>query len=207
MSMNFKFKIKIKKIFRLIKKYNFKKILFALTFIVVIYILMTVSLRFIGLEKAQTWIRNTGNWAPILFILLCTMSLILAPLSGSSLFIAGGALFGKEFAFILSFIASIIGCSINFWISKKFGRPVVCRFLGKKNLGELDKFISRLRSRRSILYITFIMPLSQDIVSYAVGLTKIKYTHFLISLSFSATAVVAGYIYIGSSLLEVLISD
>ncbi|MDJ0693900.1 MAG: VTT domain-containing protein [Mastigocoleus sp. MO_167.B18] len=168
---------------------------------------MTFGLKFIGLEKAQIWIENTGNWAPILFVVLCIISLILAPLSGSSLFIAGGALFGKEFAFILSFIALIIGCSINFWISKKFGRPVVCRLLGKKNLEELDKFISRLKSRHSILYITFIMPLSQDIVSYAVGLTKIRYAHFLLSLILSATVVVAGYIYIGSSLLEVLISN
>ncbi|KST65329.1 TVP38/TMEM64 family protein [Mastigocoleus testarum] len=203
--MNFKFKIK--KIFRLIKKSNFKKILFPIIFAVFIYILITVGLKFIGLERAQIWIKNTGNWAPILFVILCIMSLVLAPLSGSSLFITGGTLFGKEFAFILSFVASIIGCSINFWISKKFGRRVVCHFLGKNNLGELDKFISRLRSRHSILYITFIMPLSQDIVSYAVGLTKIKYTHFLISLIFSATVVVGGYIYIGSSLLEVLISN
>ena len=182
-----------------------KKILLAILCAVIIYIVMTLVLKIVGLENAQNWIKKTGNWAPLVFVILCAISLIFAPLSGSSLFVAGGALFGKESAFILSFIASIIGCSTNFWISKKFGRRVVVRLLGEDNLEALDKFISRLKSRRSILYMIFIMPLSQDIVSYAVGLTKIKYTHFLISLILSATVVVAAYIYIGTSLLEALI--
>lgn len=184
---------------------NFKKILLAILCAVTLYIFMALIFKLIGIENAQNWIKKTGNWAPIVFVVLCSISLVFAPLSGSSLFVAGGALFGKESAFVLSFIASIFGCSINFWISKKFGRPVVSRFLGQENLEELDKFISKLKSRRSILYMIFIMPLSQDIVSYAVGLTKIKYTHFLISLILSATVVVAGYIYIGTSLLEAFI--
>lgn len=189
------------------KKSNFKKILLAIICAVIIYVSIALIFKSVGLERAQNWIKATGVWAPIIFIILCAISLIFAPLSGSSLFVAGGALFGKELAFILSFLASIIGCSTNFWISKKFGRRVAARLLGEDNLEKLDKLISKLKSRRSILYMIFIMPLSQDIVSYAVGLTKIKYTHFLISLIFSATMVVGGYIYIGTSLLETLISN
>lgn len=184
---------------------NLKKALLAILCAVIIYICMALIFNFIGLENAKNWISKAGVWAPVVFIALCAISLVFAPLSGSSLFVAGGALFGKEAGFILSFIASIIGCSTNFWISKKFGRRVVYRLLGKDNLEELDRFISKLKSRRSILYMIFIMPLSQDIVSYAVGLTKVKYTHFLISLILSATFVVAGYIYIGTSFLEALI--
>ena len=189
------------------RKSNLKKILLAIICAVIIYISMALIFKSVGLENVQNWIKTTGVWAPIIFVILCAISLVFAPLSGSSLFVVGGALFGKELAFILSFIASIIGCSTNFWISKKFGRRVAIRLLGEDNLEELDKLISKLKSRRSILYLIFIMPLSQDIVSYAVGLTKIKYTHFLISLIFSTTAVVGGYIYIGTNLLEALISN
>jgi uncharacterized membrane protein YdjX (TVP38/TMEM64 family) len=182
-----------------------KKVLLALLFIAVIYALMALALRAIGLENAQNFIRRTGAWAPLIFVALCSLSLILAPLSGSSLFVAGGALFGKETGFILSYVATLIGCSTNYWISRKLGREVASRFIGKKNLDELDGFINRLKSQQSIFYIILIMPLSQDIVSYAVGLTKIKYSHFLIALIISGTAIVAAYIYLGSSLLEALI--
>jgi uncharacterized membrane protein YdjX (TVP38/TMEM64 family) len=182
-----------------------KKVFLALLFITVIYALMALALRAIGLENAQSFIKRTGAWAPLIFVALCSLSLIIAPLSGSSLFVAGGALFGKETGFILSYVATLIGCSTNYWISRKLGREVASRFIGKKNLDELDSFINRLKSHRSIFYIILIMPLSQDIVSYAVGLTKIKYSHFLISLVISGAGIVAAYIYLGSSLLEALI--
>jgi uncharacterized membrane protein YdjX (TVP38/TMEM64 family) len=166
---------------------------------------MALALQTIGLDNAQFLVKKTGIWAPVVFVVLCAVSLILAPLSGSSFFVVGGTLFGKHDAFLLSYLASIIGCSANFWISRKFGRKVAERFIGKANLDELDTFINKLKSSRSILYMTVIMPFSQDIVSYAIGLTKIKYTYFLIALILSSTIVISGYVYIGSSVLELLI--
>ncbi|MEM7556208.1 MAG: VTT domain-containing protein, partial [Cyanobacteria bacterium P01_A01_bin.84] len=159
----------------------------------------------IGLENAQEFIKKTGIWAPVVFIFLCALSLIVAPLSGSSIFITGGALFGKQVGFILSFIGTLIGCSTNFWISRKLGRKIVNRFVGENNLSDLDRFIDTINNSRSILYMIIIMPISQDIISYAIGLTKIKYWNFLIALIISATVVISGYIYIGTSLLERLI--
>ncbi|NJO57942.1 MAG: TVP38/TMEM64 family protein [Richelia sp. RM2_1_2] len=186
---------------------NLKKILLATFFVIILYLIMAFALQTIGLDNAQQFIQETGVLAPIVFIALCAVSLILAPLSGSSLFVVGGTLFGKHNAFLLSYIATLIGCSANFWISRKFGRKVAQRFIGKANLDELDRFIDRLKSNRSIFYIIIIMPLSQDIISYAIGLTKIKYTHFLIALILSSTIIISGYVYIGSSILEMLIQS
>ena len=186
---------------------NLRKVLLAFFLVAFLYIMMAFALQTIGLENAQTFIQNTGILAPIVFIALCAGSLIIAPLSGSSLFVVGGTLFDKDNAFLLSYIATLIGCSANFWISRKLGRKVAQRFIGKANLDELDKFIQKFKSHRSILYMIIIMPISQDIVSYAIGLTRIKYTHFLIALILSSTIVIYGYVYIGSSFLEVLIQS
>ncbi|BAY84207.1 hypothetical protein NIES267_37030 [Calothrix parasitica NIES-267] len=182
-----------------------KNILLAICIVTILYLTMALALQTIGLDNAQMFIKQTGVWAPIVFIFLCAVSLMIAPLSGSSLFVVGGTLFGKHDAFLFSYIASIIGCSVNFWISRRLGRKVAQRFIGKANLEELDKFIGKLKSSRSILYMILIMPFSQDIVSYAIGLTKIKYTYFLIALILSSTIVIGGYVYIGSSLLELFV--
>lgn len=182
-----------------------QKILLAISFVVIFYLILALALQTIGLDNAQLLVKQTGVWAPIVFVALCAASLIVAPLSGSSLFVVGGTLFGQHNAFLLSYIASLIGCSANFWISRKLGRNVAQRFIGKANLEELDKFIHKLKGSRSILYMVIIMPFSQDIVSYAIGLTKIKYTYFLIALILSSTIVIAGYVYIGSSVLELLV--
>lgn len=182
-----------------------RKVLLALLFVAAVYAAMAIVLRWIGLENAQEFVRRTGAWSPIIFVVLCSASLIIAPLSGSSLFVVGGALFGKEMGWLLSYIASLIGCSINFWISRRWGRKVVSRFIGKRNLDELDKFTQRFKSHHEILYIMAMMPLSQDIVSYAVGLTQTRYATFFVALALSTIAIVAAYIYLGTSLLESLI--
>lgn len=171
----------------------------------ILYAVMILLLRLVGLENAQQWIQRSGNWAPIVFVLLCAASLIVAPLSGSSLFIVGGALFGKDIAYGLSLLASILGCSTNFWISRKLGRSVVSHLVGQGSLKELDKFTGRLKGNRGIFYLTLIMPLSQDIVSYAAGLTPLSYSRFLIALILSGVVIIAAYIYLGTSLLEVFL--
>ena len=179
-----------------------QKILFALLVMVAFYGAMAVVLKAIGLENAQNSVKQAGIWAPVFFVLLSAASLIIAPLSGSSLFILGGALFGKGAAYLLSYLATLLGCSANFWISRKFGRRVAAWFIGRDELNALDKFTQRLGNRRGVVYITLLMPLGQDLVSYAVGLTKVRYRNFAIALAISSAFVVAAYIYLGTGLLE-----
>jgi uncharacterized membrane protein YdjX (TVP38/TMEM64 family) len=184
-----------------------KKILLAIAVLVATYAVMVLLLRAIGMENVHQMIHQTGIWAPIIFVILCAFSLVIAPLSGSSLYIVGGALFGKEVGFLLGLLATILGCSINFWISRKLGRKVASRFIGESHLDELDKFIQEIKSHHSIFYIALVMPLAQDMVSYAIGLTKVKYSHFLIALVISGMGIVAAYIYLGTSLLESLVGQ
>lgn len=182
-----------------------KRLLLLLLGFITLYGAMVLLLRWIGLENAQQLVQRSGHWAPLLFILCCAFSLIIAPLSGSSLFIAGGAIFGKQMGFLLSLIATVLGCSANFWISKKFGRGAVARLIGKASLAELDQYTGRVTGNRGLFYLTLLMPLSQDIVSYAAGLTPISYSRFAIALILSGTVIVSAYIYLGSSLLEALL--
>jgi uncharacterized membrane protein YdjX (TVP38/TMEM64 family) len=179
-----------------------KKLLFALGLFGATYGLMVIALQQLGLENIHLWIQSMGIFAPIVFILLNIVSLVIAPLSGSSLFVLGGLLFGKELAFWLSWSASIAGCSLNFWISRHWGRSVAVRLIGNKELAQLDNLMGRIKDHHSIFYMIALMPLSQDIVSYAVGLTKVKYSSFLIALVISSAAIVATYIYLGTNAIE-----
>lgn len=182
-----------------------RKLLLALLVLASTYVIMALALRAIGLENAHRLIAQAGPLAPLIFIPLCAVSLIVAPLSGSSLYVLGGALFGKGYGFVLSLIATQIGCNANFWISRKFGRKVAARFIGHSHMDELDQMIQRIKSHHSIFYMAVIMPLSQDVVSYAAGLTKLRYRDFFLALAISAPVIVGAYIFLGTSLLEALV--
>lgn len=170
-----------------------------------LYLLLAIALKILGLDNIHRWIAQTGAWAPVVFFSLCTLSLVIAPLSGSSIFIAGGILFGKDLGFLLSWLATILGCSLNFWISRRLGRSIAARLIGKRDLDQFDGFLQKLRAQHSIFYIILLMPLSQDLVSYAVGLTKVPYWQFLIALAVSGLVVVGTYVYLGTGLLEWLL--
>lgn len=182
-----------------------KKILIAVLLFVSFYGLAIVILRAIGLENLQGAIQHLGIWAPVAFVLLCTVSMILAPLSSSSVFVTGGVLFGQQIGFLLSLLASVIGCCVNFWISRKLGRRVAARFIGHSSLDDLDRFTQRLNSHHGIMFMILVLPISQDLLSYAVGLTKVKFWKFFVALVISGIAVVGAYVYLGSGLLEALL--
>lgn len=182
-----------------------KKLLIPTLMFISFYALAVLSLRAIGLENLHSAIQQLGMWAPIAFVSLCTFSMILAPLSSSSVFITGGVLFGQQIGFLLSLLASVMGCCVNFWISRKLGRKVAARFIGKDSLEDLDRFTNRLNSQQGIFLMILVMPISQDLISYAVGLTKVKFWKFFVALVVSGIVVVGAYVYFGSGILEALI--
>lgn len=184
---------------------KFKKLLVTILLLIGFYGIAVLLLRAIGLENLQNAIQQLGIWAPLAFVLLCSISMILAPLSSSSVFVTGGVLFGQQIGFVLSFLASVIGCCINFWISRKLGRKVAARFIGRNSLDDLDRFTNRLNSHHGILFMILVLPISQDLLSYAVGLTRVKFWQFFVALVISGMVVVGAYVYFGSSLLKVLI--
>ncbi|MEN9227504.1 MAG: VTT domain-containing protein [Gloeomargarita sp. HHBFW_bins_205] len=181
------------------------RVLGAVAVVLAFYALAALVLRWIGLELTQEWLARFGWSARLVFVGLSAGSLILAPLSGSSLYILGGTLFGQHQAFVLSWIATLIGCSVNFWIARCWGRRLVVRLVGHHQVAALDRWLADLQTHHSIFYMFLVMHLSQDIVSYALGLTRIPYRDFFIALSLSAATIVGFFIYLGSGVLNWLV--
>ncbi|WP_247217455.1 VTT domain-containing protein [Synechococcus sp. C9] len=182
------------------------RILGALLVVVGFYALAVIVLRWLGgVAPVQAWLAQFGIFSWLVFIFLSAGSLILAPLSGSSLYVVGGTLFGQNLAFVLSVVATLLGCSVNFWLGRCWGRRLVTRLVGAQQVETLDRWFQDLQAHHSIFYMFLVMHLSQDIVSYALGLTRIPYRDFAIALSFSAFTIVGFYIYLGSGILNWLV--
>ncbi|MCS7030339.1 MAG: VTT domain-containing protein [Gloeomargarita sp. SKYG116] len=181
------------------------RVLGAVAVVVAFYALSALALRWVGLAPTQEWLAQFGWFSRLVFIALSAGSLIVAPLSGSSLYILGGTLFGQHQAYWLSWVATLVGCSVNFWIARCWGRRVVVRLVGPGHVDALDRWFADLETHHSIFYMFLVMHLSQDIVSYALGLTRIPYRNFFIALSLSALTVVGFFIYLGSSVLNWLV--
>lgn len=150
----------------------------------------------ISQEQIQSFVESAGPWAPLVYILTHQFSYLLAPVSGYPFLIVGFYLFGDT-TIIYSYFVHMIGSSLNFWIAKRWGRPIVKKLAGDKSLTQIDKLTKEYGIGTLFVMRLFLVGLG-DFISYAYGLTPIKYKAFI---GISAVAIIPGHIlwYFASS--------
>lgn len=154
-----------------------KKILPFLGTAIVFLIIFLLSTT-IPQEQIETFLKTTGVFAPIIFILFSLISYIIAPLSGTPILFVGYQLFGSSVV-LLSTIATFISFTTNFWLARAYGRPLVTKLVGKHSMKNVDKLITNYGLVTLTIFRIFQGSI-HDFVSYASGLTSIKFTPYLI---------------------------
>lgn len=162
----------------------FLKLNWKLQLITLLVILISVVIYFLGKqipqESIQNFIKQFGPWGPIIFIIVGLIPYVIAPISGIPGLIAGYYLFGPTTIFYLYPIA-LLGFSINFLISRKFGRPFLARFLDKKSFKTIDQ-LAKDHGVLTLVALRVFQGGLGDYVSYAYGLTKMSFRqYFLVS--------------------------
>lgn len=118
------------------------------------------------------FIHQLGRWAPLVTILLHIAQVLFAPIPGQALDIVNGYLFGPWLGTLFSIIGLGIGSVLAMWLARRFGRPLVERFVEPKILARLDGF-SQQRGALFV-FLIFLFPfLPDDAVCFIAGLTPI----------------------------------
>lgn len=158
-----------------------------------ILILVSLLLYFLGKQISQdaitNFVRKTDPWSPVVYILTLQLTYILAPIGGPPFLIAGFYLFG-ETVIIYTYIAAVLGSTINFLIAKKWGRPLVTKFAGKDATLEIDKLTIEYGLATLVFLRLFLIGMN-DFVSYAYGLTTIKFSSYI---TISVLAMIPGHV-------------
>ena len=142
----------------------------------------------------ENWVKNAGTAGPAVFMLIYAIGTILF-LPGSVLTLAGGALFGPVWGTFYNLTAATIGAMISFiaarylahdWVEKKAGGRM--KQLKQGVEGEGWKFVAFVR----------LVPLFPfNILNYALGLTRIKFSHYSIATYICMLPGAMAYTYLG----------
>lgn len=179
--------MKIKDNFKKYKKQIYVSIilLLVLAFSVAVYFLAGKPLiEFISEPSAfKAWVGEHGFFAYIAFVLTTVFQIIIAFIPGEPFELAAGYAFGGFIGTLLCVIASVIGCTIVFGLTRKFGMPLVELFFGKEKIDKL-KFLKNSKKRNIVIFLLFFIPgTPKDIITYFVGLTDIKLWQWLLICS------------------------
>lgn len=136
----------------------------------------------IDIEALKLWVEQSGPWAPIAFIVLKIATIVIAPLSGGPLYPIAGLLFGYWPATLYLAIGDFLGFTIAFWISRHFGQRIVQKMIADNEEGVFAKIIERLSDAKSLFLACLIFFPLPELISYATGLTTLRYRTFIVIL-------------------------
>lgn len=145
-------------------------------------------------------IDDAGPFAPLVYIAIKIITYVVAPLSSGPIQLSAGVLFGLVPGTIYTLLAEVIGGSIDFWLARRFGRPVVERLVGKDDMPRIDQFISGIVDWKTLVYARTFLTSFYDFISYAVGFSKLPYRTYLIVSIFAGVLPTGLPVFLGTSL-------
>ena len=170
------------------RKKKITSLLVALILLAVLIFFFQKRVINIDTQQVKEFIRSFGLLGPLVFMVLNSLSIVFAPLTALPFWVASLALFGFGPTLFYIFISFNLGAVVNFTIARRWGRPAVRRFVGKKGLENVDE-MTEVVGLPILLLIRLIGGASSDYVAYASGLTNMKFKpYFLITLFASPPA-------------------
>ena len=138
------------------------------------------------IEELTTQIlQNYPILAPILFILIRSLPVIIPPIPGIAVDIVGIALFGWLYGLVLAGTGVTLGAMVAFFIARHFRGPFVARFTSLQKVHEWEKRFSEKQKFWNLVWLRILTGPFFDYISYSAGLTKMKTSTFFWSTVFA----------------------
>ncbi|MCL2540468.1 MAG: TVP38/TMEM64 family protein [Firmicutes bacterium] len=132
-----------------------------------------------GVDKVRGWIEGSGAAPVFMFMLLQYVSMFVVFIPAGAISFCGGMLFGPLVGFFAAFVMCIAGNMTTFFLSRILGRKFVERMVSKRNLTRYEKYINGENLTLTTVFM-LIPTMPADVLSYILGLTKIKWWKYLI---------------------------
>lgn len=162
------------------KKENIYRSILACAFIILVIFLIVRywdTIRGLNIHNLRMYILSYGSFAALCFILIYSLKPIVFIVPASLLSILAGNLFGPLYGLALSIISCFFAGSLAFFLAKGLGKPFVDKLLRGKAITFNDNFEKHGFKIMLIMRLSVIFP--YDELSYAAGLTRMKYWDFI----------------------------
>ena len=144
----------------------------------------------------RDYIVSFGLWAPVVSCLLMVLQALAAPVPSFLITFANGLAFGVFWGWMLSLFGHVLAAVVCFGISRALGRGPVEVLIGRTGLESADRWFERWGT-----YAVFagrLLPgVAFDAISYAAGLTRMRFGGFAIATTLGILPQTFLYSYLG----------
>lgn len=143
----------------------------------------------------KRYILSYGKYAALVFVIMYSLKPLLLVMPVWIFSVVAGSVFGPWKAFTLSMIGCFFSGTLAFILAKKLGRPFVSKILKGKVMKLDDNIDKHGLVIMLLMRLSFIFP--YDALSYAAGLTKMRYSEFILGTLIGVAPEMLGYSFIG----------
>ncbi|MBW2572321.1 MAG: TVP38/TMEM64 family protein [Deltaproteobacteria bacterium] len=130
-------------------------------------------------DQIKVFIASFGSGAPLVFIIIQILQVLLAPFPGEATGFIGGFLFGPAKGFLYSSVGLTLGSLLNFSIGRFLGKHYVRKLIPARQLEGLDRIVKR--QGVIVLFVLFVFPgFPKDYLCLFLGLSAIPLTVFMV---------------------------
>lgn len=132
--------------------------------------------------RIEIFISNFKGAAPLVFMGIQILQVIIAPIPGEATGFIGGYLFGSFSGFIYSSIALTAGSWINFYIGRILGERYIRRIIPPPTFARFDNMVRR--QGVIVIFMLYIFPgFPKDWLSLFLGITTLPIKIFILAAS------------------------
>ncbi|MFD1597804.1 TVP38/TMEM64 family protein [Halobellus rarus] len=178
-----------------------------------ILILLLVSVAFFGLYLAtrryasfifdaaelRAWIAQFGIFAPLVFVFVQALQVVVAPIPGQVVALVAGYLFGPFWGTVYSLTGVLIGSAVAFSLAKRYGRSFVEDILHEDVVNRFDEFVERVGAPGLFAFV-IIPGLPDDAICFLSGLTPLRLRTFIAVISIGRLPAYVITVYAGGEL-------
>lgn len=145
-----------------------------------------------------SYLRADGVVGPLSCVLAQFLQVVIFIIPGEVTQLASGYVFGAGWGFLYAAIGILLGSAFNFYFGRVAGRSILRHFLSAVTLDKVARVLNSNKGKVA-LFVLFLLPgTPKDAMCYALGLSTMSVTEFVIITGLARTPALLASILIGA---------
>lgn len=134
---------------------------------------------FTDTEKLQVLLEKSGILAPLLFVIVQAVQVVIPIMPGAIGCVFGVVFFGAFWGFVFNYIGICIGSVCAFLLARKYGMMFVQNMTGSKFYNKYQHFLEKENQFEKMFALLIFLPVApDDFLCYLAGVSRMRLTRF-----------------------------
>jgi len=145
----------------------------------------------------RDFILGTRQWGIIVFMSLVILQAAIIPVPMLVTILAGVAIYGSLWTFIMVSVGVIIGSIISFYIGRTFGKRLAIWMFGEKKVEKYSHYVGK--KHRGMFVVVLLFPFfPDDMICLLAGVSDMSFKFFIVTLIFTRPIMIGVTSFLGS---------